>query len=73
MAARPFDLSTDAHTTMCVERSPAVTKIFSPLRTHSSPSRTAVVVTAAESEPKLGSVMAIEAHTLPKTFELFVG
>ncbi len=25
-----------------------------------------MVVTAAESEPKLGSVMAIDAHTLPK-------
>jgi Ni,Fe-hydrogenase maturation factor len=34
--------------------------------TYSSPSSFAVVVTAAESEPKPGSVMAIAAHTLPK-------
>ena len=46
-------------------REPAVTKIFSPLMTYSSPSSTAVVDTAAESEPKPGSVMAIAAHTLP--------
>src|SRR4051794_27143568 len=33
--------------------------------TYSSPSRTAVVDTWDESEPKLGSVIAIEAHSLP--------
>ncbi len=65
IAARPRLLSTVAHTTMWVAREPAVTKIFSPLMTYSSPSRVAVVLTAAESEPKLGSVMAIAAHTLP--------
>ena len=65
IAARPSDLSSVAHTTMWVAREPAVTKIFSPLITYSSPSSLAVVDTAAESEPKPGSVMAIAAHTLP--------
>ena len=32
IAARPFVLSTVAHTTTAFERPPAVTKIFSPLR-----------------------------------------
>ena len=63
IAARPNDLSSVAHTTMWVARDPAVTKIFSPLITYSSPSSLAVVDTAAESEPKPGSVMAIAAHT----------
>ena len=66
IAARPCDLSSVAHTTMWVAREPAVTKIFSPLITYSSPSRVAVVDTAAESDPKPGSVMAIAAHTLPR-------
>ena len=44
-------------------RSPEVTKIFSPLRTYSSPSRTAVVVMLAESEPVPGSVIAMPAQT----------
>ncbi|SKV75999.1 Uncharacterised protein [Mycobacteroides abscessus subsp. massiliense] len=65
MAGRPLVLSRVAHTTMWVAREPAVTKIFSPLMTYSSPSSLAVVVTAAESEPKPGSVMAMAAHTLP--------
>ncbi len=65
IAGRPTDLSSVAHTTMWVAREPAVTKIFSPLITYSSPSRLAVVDTAAESEPNPGSVMAIAAHTLP--------
>src|SRR5574340_1512801 len=65
IAGRPRDLSRVAHTTMWLARDPAVTKIFSPLITYSSPSRVAVVDTAAESEPKLGSVIAIAAHTLP--------
>src|SRR5690606_31684910 len=62
IAARPKDLSSVAHTTMQSERSPDVTKIFSPLMTYSSPSRTAVVEMAAESEPKDGSVIAIDAQ-----------
>ena len=33
IAARPLDLSSDAHTTTASLRPPAVTKIFSPLRT----------------------------------------
>jgi len=37
---------------------PEVMKIFSPLTTYSSPSRRAVVLTAATSEPPPGSVMA---------------
>ena len=66
IAGRPCDLSSVAHTTMWVAREPAVTKIFSPLITYSSPSSLAVVDTAAESEPKPGSVIAIAAHTLPR-------
>jgi len=50
---------------MWLAREPAVTKIFSPLMTYSSPSSLAVVVTAAESDPKPGSVIAIAAHTFP--------
>ena len=73
IAARPSDLSSVAHTTMWVAREPAVTKIFSPLMTYSSPSSLAVVDTAAESEPKLGSVMAIAAHSLAEPLQLFVG
>ncbi len=65
IAARPLLLSSVAHTTIWDAREPAVTKIFSPLITYSSPSSTAVVVTAAESDPNPGSVMAIAAHTLP--------
>jgi len=68
IAARPRFGSSDAHTTTAVERSPPVTKIFSPLSTHSSPSRRAVARTAAESEPASGSVIAMAAHTLPKRF-----
>ena len=63
IAARPALLSTVAHTTTWSAREPAVTKIFSPLMTYSSPSSVAVVLTAAESEPKLGSVIAIDAQT----------
>ncbi len=63
IAARPSDLSSVAQTTMWVARDPAVTKIFSPLMTYSSPSSLAVVVTAAESDPNPGSVIAIAAHT----------
>src|SRR5215208_3667034 len=63
MAARPNDLSSVAHTTIWVARDPAVTKIFSPLITYSSPSSLAVVDTAAESDPKPGSVIAIAAQT----------
>ena len=73
IAARPSDLSSVAHTTMWVARDPAVTKIFSPLMTYSSPSSLAVVDTAAESDPKPGSVIAIAAHTLAELLELLVG
>ena len=66
MAARPSDLSRVAHTTTASQRSPEVTKIFSPLRTYSSPSRRAVVEMLAESEPVSGSVMAMLAHRPPK-------
>jgi hypothetical protein len=41
MPARPADLSIVAHTTTPSALQPVVTKIFSPLITHSSPSRTA--------------------------------
>ena len=62
--------SSEAHTTTSSQRSPAVTKIFSPLSTQSSPSRRAVVRIAAESLPASGSVMAIEAHLPPKRCDL---
>ncbi len=51
IAARPWLLSRVAQTTTASHRSPEVTKIFSPLMTYSSPSRTAVVAMLAESEP----------------------
>ena len=63
IAARPSSLSRVAHTTMWSARSPEVTKIFSPLSTYSSPSRTAVVLMLAESEPVPGSVIAMPAQT----------
>ena len=66
MAARPSDGSSVAHTTTTSQRSPAVTKIFSPLSTQWSPSRRAVVRMEAESLPAFGSVMAMEAHLPPK-------
>src|SRR5208337_2918849 len=67
MPARPAVLSTVAHTTtkpsdFSAAISPAVQKIFVPLITQWSPSRAAVVVTADESEPKPGSVIAIAPH-----------
>ena len=68
IATRPASRSRLAHTTTALARSPEVTKIFSPLITHSSPSSVAVVRMAAESDPAPGSVMAIAAHTLPKRF-----
>ena len=42
---------------------PPVTKIFSPLSTQSAPSRTAVVLIAAVSDPAWGSVMAMAEKT----------
>src|SRR5208282_1634211 len=64
---RPALLSTVAHTTtkpsdFSAAISPAVQKILVPLITQWSPSRVAVVVTADESEPKPGSVIAIAPH-----------
>ena len=66
IAARPSSRSSVAHTTTASQRSPEVTKIFSPFRTYSSPSRTAVVVMFAESEPVPGSVIAMPAQTPAK-------
>src|SRR5712692_6373381 len=65
--ARPAFLSTVAHTTtkpsdFSAAIWPAVQKIFVPLITQWSPSRVAVVVIAAESEPHPGSVIAIAPH-----------
>src|SRR5712692_5558390 len=65
--ARPAFLSTVAHTTtkpsdFSAAIWPAVQKIFVPLITQWSPSRAAVVVIAAESEPHPGSVIAIAPH-----------
>ena len=65
IAARPWVLSRVAHTTTASQRSPEVTKIFSPLMTYSSPSRTAVVAMLAESEPVPGSVIAMPAQRPP--------
>ena len=65
IAARPTERSSVAQTTIRSARSPEVTKIFSPLRTYSSPSSSAVVRIAAESEPASGSVIAIAAHLPP--------
>ena len=62
IAARPIDLSSVAQTTTLSARSPEVTKIFSPLRTYSSPSLRAVVDRLAESDPMPGSVIAIAAQ-----------
>ncbi len=42
-------------------RMPVVTKIFSPLITHSSPSSSALHWTMEGSEPQPGSVMAMES------------
>ncbi len=61
MPARPADLSIVAHSTTASARMPVVTKIFSPLITHSSPSRVAVVDTIEGSEPQPGSVIAMES------------
>ena len=44
---------------------PLVMKVFDPLSTQSSPSRTAVVFSAARSEPPLGSVIAIAVTSSP--------
>ena len=65
IAALPTERSSEAQTTIRSARSPEVTKIFSPLRTYSSPSSSAVVRIAAESEPASGSVIAIAAHLPP--------
>ena len=65
IAARPFERSRVAQTTIRSARSPEVTKIFSPFSTYSSPSSSAVVRIAAESEPASGSVIAIAAHLPP--------
>ena len=65
IAARPTWRSSVAQTTIRSARSPEVTKIFSPLSTYSSPSSSAVVRIAAESEPASGSVIAIAAHLPP--------
>ena len=59
MPARPAALSSVAHATTPWQRTPPVTKIFSPLSTHMSPSRLAEVSTIDGSEPQPGSVIAI--------------
>src|SRR6185437_16179529 len=65
--ARPALRSRVAHTTtkpsdFSADIWPAVQKILVPLMMKSSPSRVAVVVIAAESEPHPGSVIAIAPH-----------
>ena len=54
----PFSLSVTANTITKSAMSPKVMKVFSPLITHSSPSRTAEVRMLRASEPAPGSVMA---------------
>ena len=66
IAARPWSGRASPRRRSASARSPEVTKIFSPLRTYSSPSSSAVVRIAAESEPASGSVIAIAAHLPPK-------
>ena len=63
IAARPSFLSKVAHTTTASARSPEVTKIFSPFKIYSLSTLVAVVRIAAESEPQLGSVIAMAAQT----------
>src|SRR3712207_9200221 len=58
IAARPLLGSRVAQTTSRSARSPAVTKIFSPFSTYSSPSSVAVLRVAAGSEPADGSGLA---------------
>src|SRR5450631_2683059 len=41
-------------------------KVLEPLRTQSSPSRSAVLLSAARSEPPLGSVIAIAVIVVPE-------
>ena len=65
MPPRPADLSIVAQTTTPSARQPVVTKIFSPLITHSSPSSTALVCTRDGSEPQPGSVIAIASVSPP--------
>ncbi len=54
-----------ASTITMPERQPFVTHIFWPLRTYSSPSRTAVVRIACTSEPACGSVIENEERITP--------
>src|SRR5437879_5264668 len=56
--ARPAPGSTVALTTRTSARAPLVQKTFVPLRTHSSPSRTAVVLRFETSDPAWASVTA---------------
>ena len=54
----PFSLSVTAKTMTKSASLPPVMKVFSPLITHSSPSRPALVRMARASDPAPGSVMA---------------
>ena len=54
----PFSLSVTANTMTKSASLPPVMKVFSPLMTHSSPSRRALVRMARASEPAPGSVIA---------------
>ncbi len=54
----PCSLSVTAKTMTKSASLPPVMKVFSPLMTHSSPSRRALVRMARASEPAPGSVMA---------------
>ncbi len=61
----PFSLSVTAKTMQKSARSPPVMKVFSPLITHSSPSRTAAVRMLRASEPASGSVIAKQLYRSP--------
>ena len=61
----PFSLSVTAKTMQKSAMSPPVMNVFSPLITHSSPSRTAVVRMLRASEPAPGSVIAKQLWRSP--------
>ena len=61
----PFSGSVTAKTMQKSASLPPVMKVFSPVITHSSPSRTALVRIARASEPAPGSVIAKQLRSSP--------
>ena len=62
----PFSGSVRAAVMIRSPEKPLVMKVLEPLMTHSSPSRTAVVFSAARSEPPDGSVMPMPSRISPE-------